>query len=116
MRVVLGHPAGEEEDLDLRLERDDATVGDLLDALGDGSTARGIVIDGRFCHVDLSLSEIGLYEGARIESAEGARAAGRDLEEAALELRVIAGFDAGRRFRSRAPAWWPAAISIATWC
>ncbi len=100
MRVVLGHPAGEEEeDLDLRLERDDATVGDLLDALGDGISARGIVIDGRFCHVDLALAEIGMYEGARIEAADGAPGPGHDAaDDAALELRVIAGFDAGRRF------------------
>src|ERR1700759_3175988 len=99
MRVVLGHPAGEEEDLELRVERDDATVGDLLDALGDSTRARGIVIDGRFCHVDLALSEIGLYEGAHLQAAEGAPEPGRGdgTGEAALELRVIAGFDAGRR-------------------
>jgi DNA segregation ATPase FtsK/SpoIIIE, S-DNA-T family len=98
MRVVLGHPAGEEEDLDLRLGREDATVGDLLDALGDGIKATGIFIDGRFCHVDLALSEIGLYEGARIQAADGAPHAREEVSEAALELRVIAGFDAGRRF------------------
>ena len=68
MRVVLDNPAGEEADLELRLGREDATVGDLLDALRDGADARGIVIDGRFCHVDLALSEIGLYEGARIHA------------------------------------------------
>ena len=104
MRVVLGHPAGEEEeDLDLRLEREDATVGDLLDALGNGINARGIVIDGRFCHVDLALSEIGLYEGARIRAAEGAPSLRQDAaDDAALELRVIAGFDSGRRVPLRA--------------
>ena len=46
--------------------REDATVGDLLDSLPGGADARGVVIDGRFFHVDLALAEIGLYEGARI--------------------------------------------------
>ena len=96
MRVVLDNPAGEAEDLDLRLGREDVTVGDLLDALPDASAARGIVLDGRFCHADLALSEIGLYEGARIVPAD-AVPDHRDPPAAALELRVIAGFDAGRR-------------------
>ncbi len=96
MRVVLDNPAGEAEDLELRLGREDATVGDLIDALPDASAARGIVLDGRFCHADLALSEIGLYEGARIVPAD-AVPEGREPSAAALELRVIAGFDAGRR-------------------
>ncbi len=96
MRVVLDNPAGDVADLELRLGRDDATVGDLLDALPDAADARGIVIDGRFCHVDLALSEIGLYEGARIHPADGAPDNG-EIVTAPLELRVIAGFDAGRR-------------------
>jgi DNA segregation ATPase FtsK/SpoIIIE, S-DNA-T family len=95
MRVVLDNPAGAPEDVELRLGREDATVGDLLDALPDAARARGIVLDGRFCHVDLALTEIGLYEGARIQPADGAPEA---LESAptVLELRVIAGFDAGQ--------------------
>jgi S-DNA-T family DNA segregation ATPase FtsK/SpoIIIE len=96
MRVVLDTPAGEPEDLELRLGRDDATVGDLLDALPDGAQARGIVLDGRFCHVDLALSEIGLYEGARIHPADGAPEVPQ-LSPTVLELRVVAGFDAGHR-------------------
>ena len=95
MRVVLDTHAGAPEDLELRLGREDATVGDLLDALPDAAHARGIVVDGRFCHVDLALSEIGLYEGARIQPADGAPEA-REAAAAVLELRVIAGFDAGR--------------------
>ncbi len=96
MRVILDSPAGHREDVELRLGREDATVGDLLDALPDGANARGIIVDGRFFHVDLALSEIGLYEGARISAAD--RAPDRSQRaQAALELRVIAGFDAGRR-------------------
>src|ERR1700742_5404315 len=95
MRVVLDNPAGVPEDLELRLGREDATVGDLLDALPDGARARGIVVDGRFCHVDLALTEIGLYEGARIQPADGAPEA-HESTPTVLELRVIAGFDAGQ--------------------
>jgi DNA segregation ATPase FtsK/SpoIIIE, S-DNA-T family len=95
MRVVLDNHAGASEDLELRLGREDATVGDLLDALPGAARARGIVVDGRFCHVDLALTEIGLYEGARIQAADGAPEA-RELAASVLELRVIAGFDAGR--------------------
>ncbi|HEX3688737.1 MAG TPA: FtsK/SpoIIIE domain-containing protein [Solirubrobacteraceae bacterium] len=95
MRVVLNNHAGTPEDLELRLGREDATVGDLLDALPDAAQARGIVVDGRFCHLDLALTEIGLYEGARIHPADGAPEA-RELAPTVLELRVIAGFDAGQ--------------------
>ena len=95
MRVVLDNGAGTPEDLELRLGREDATVGDLLDALPDAAQARGIVLDGRFCHVDLALSEIGLYEGARIHPANGAPE-GSEPAPTVLELRVIAGFDAGQ--------------------
>jgi len=95
MRVVLDTQAGAPEDLELRLGREDATVGDLLDALPDAAQARGIVVDGRFFHVDLALTEIGLYEGARIQTADGAPES-LELAPAVLELRVIAGFDAGR--------------------
>jgi S-DNA-T family DNA segregation ATPase FtsK/SpoIIIE len=97
MHVVLDTPAGGAADVELRLGTEDATVGDLLQALGDGlAPARGIVVDGRFCHLDLALAEIGLYEGARIHPADGAPAAGDELHPP-LELRVIAGVDAGRR-------------------
>ena len=95
MRVVLDNHAGGPEDLELRLGREDATVGDLLDALPDAAQARGIVVDGRFCHVDLALTEIGLYEGARIHPADRAPEA-LESAPAVLELRVIAGFDAGQ--------------------
>ena len=48
MRVVLENGSGAPEDLELRLGREDATVGDLLDALPGTARARGIVVDGRF--------------------------------------------------------------------
>jgi S-DNA-T family DNA segregation ATPase FtsK/SpoIIIE len=97
MHLVLDRPGDTEEDVELRLGREDATVGDLLDVLGESADARGIVFDGRFCHVDLALSEIGLYEGARIHPANGAPDVSEASATGQLELRVIAGFDAGRR-------------------
>ncbi len=96
MRVVVDSPVGEEADVELRLGGEEATVGDLLDALPAPADTRGIVIDGRFCHADLALSEIGLYEGARVHPANAAPDSSRHAPPT-LELRVIAGFDAGRR-------------------
>lgn len=96
MRVVLDSHTGSPEDLDLRLGREDATVGDLLDALPDAGAARGILVEGRFCHVDLSLSEIGLHEGAHIKVADDDGPRREPDVPAALELRIVAGFDAGR--------------------
>ncbi|HWF73831.1 MAG TPA: FtsK/SpoIIIE domain-containing protein [Solirubrobacteraceae bacterium] len=111
MHVVLDNENGYFADLDLILGRSDATVGDLVDALraadrsalrsAHGSSLRdgadtGIVLDGRYCHPDLALDEIGLHEGARVTvaAAPTAAPAGRT---APLELRVVAGLDAGRR-------------------
>ena len=95
MRVVVGEGEGEAADLELRVADEDATVGDLLDALGDEG-ASGVVVDGRFCHADLALGEIGIYEGACLRAATGPRS--EHPERAAVsELRVVAGLDAGRR-------------------
>lgn len=96
MRVVVGDGEGEAGELELRVVDEDATVGDLLETLGRPDGARGVLVDGRFCHEDLALSEIGIYEGARVCAAAGPpsehpRATG------VLELRVVAGLDAGRR-------------------
>ena len=86
MHVVLDNPTGGASDLELQVGREDATVGDLLDSLPDGDDARGVVIDGRFFHVDLALAEIGLYEGARVAPADGAPRAGDELLGPALRV------------------------------
>jgi DNA segregation ATPase FtsK/SpoIIIE, S-DNA-T family len=99
MRVVVGDGQGEAADLELRVADEDATVGDLLDALGD-EDAGGVVVDGRFCHSDLALSEIGIYEGARLRAATGPPSEHPE-QAGALELRVVAGLDAGRRMPLR---------------
>jgi DNA segregation ATPase FtsK/SpoIIIE, S-DNA-T family len=95
MRVVVGDGRGEAADLELRVADEDATVGDLLDALGD-EDAGGVVVDGRFCHADLALSEIGMYEGACLRAATGPPSEHPE-QAGVLELRVVAGLDAGRR-------------------
>ena len=94
--MVLDTPAGGAADVELRLSTEEATVEDLLAAIGGAGSARGVLIDGRFCHLDLALSEIGLYEGARVQPAGGAPAQAEDRGAPSLELRVIAGLDAGR--------------------
>ena len=95
MKVVLADREHEPADLELHVADEDATVGDLLVALGTPD-AGGIVIDGRFCHADLALSEIGIYEGARARAAAGPPSETRG-PTALLELHVVAGLDAGRR-------------------
>ncbi|HUA50099.1 MAG TPA: FtsK/SpoIIIE domain-containing protein [Solirubrobacteraceae bacterium] len=96
MRVVVADGEGEAADLELRFADEDATVGDLLDVLGDADGATGLVLDGRFCHADLALGEIGLYEGARLLAAAGPPSE-HPAVRGVLELRVVAGLDAGRR-------------------
>jgi hypothetical protein len=106
MRVVVGDGEGEAADLELRVADEDATVGDLLDALqgvdlpeglGEVNGAAGIVVDGRFCHADLGLSEIGIYEGARLRAATGPPSE-HPARAGVLELRVVAGLDAECRW------------------
>jgi S-DNA-T family DNA segregation ATPase FtsK/SpoIIIE len=105
MHVVLDNQDGYFADLEVMLGRSDATVGDLVDALraagapgenGDRGSGAGIVLNGRFCHSDLALDEIGLHEGARVSIA-AAPTAMPPAPTAALELRVVAGLDSGRR-------------------
>jgi DNA segregation ATPase FtsK/SpoIIIE, S-DNA-T family len=95
MRVVLENPSAGALDTELRVGDPAATVADLLDELGVGEQFSGVVIDGRFCHRELALAEIGLYEGARVAPAQLAPS-GDGVREA-LQLRVISGLEAGRR-------------------
>jgi DNA segregation ATPase FtsK/SpoIIIE, S-DNA-T family len=100
MRVVIGTEALEPVDVDLTITDAEATVGDLLTALDEGGD-HGVVLDGRFCHSDLALDEIGMYEGATI--VPGGPPQDVDAPAAAaLELRVVGGLDAGRWMPLRA--------------
>jgi hypothetical protein len=96
MHVVLDTPGGGAADVELRLGNKDATVEDLLAAIGGAGAARGVLIDGRFFHLELALNEIGLYEGAWVRPADGAPAPLEDRSAAVLKLRGVAGLDAGR--------------------
>ena len=95
MRVVLESPTAGALDTELRVGDPGATVADLLGELGVAEAFSGVVIDGRFCHRELALAEIGLYEGARVAPAQLAPAGDGGL--AVLQLRVISGLEAGRR-------------------
>ncbi len=100
MHVVVGSDGHDPVDVELTLVDPQATVGDLLVALGNGN-GPGLVLDGRFCHSDLALEEIGLHEGATIRPGGPPR----DVDapaSAALELRVVGGLDAGRWLPLRA--------------
>ena len=60
MHVVVGRDGHDPVDLELTLIDPQATVGDLLVALGAGS-GPGLVFDGRFCHSELAHDDIGLH-------------------------------------------------------
>jgi S-DNA-T family DNA segregation ATPase FtsK/SpoIIIE len=104
VRVVIDHPGAGPQDVELLINDPEATVAELVDALDDGHGARdrapGIVLDGRFCHADLALEEIGLYEGATVRP-DGPPEDVDMPARATLELRVAGGLDAGRRMPLR---------------
>jgi S-DNA-T family DNA segregation ATPase FtsK/SpoIIIE len=103
VRVVIDHPGDQPADVELIINDPDATVAELLAALGHDDRAPGIVLDGRFCHGELALEEIGLYEGATVRPGDPPQ----DVEmpaPATLELRVVGGLDAGRWMPLRAGA------------
>jgi S-DNA-T family DNA segregation ATPase FtsK/SpoIIIE len=95
MRLVLSGRGREPADVEL-IADEEATVGDLLEAVAEDGHMSGLVIDGRYCHADLALAEIGLYEGAELTPA-GRPGDGPPPRPTGLELRTVAGLDAGRR-------------------
>ena len=90
--------AGVLREVDVNIQVPDATVGDLIDALGyrAGDGAAGVVADGRSLQAYLALSEAGLHDGSLV------RLGARHAEPVAgpvrgLVLSVVGGVDAGRR-------------------
>ncbi|MCA1672848.1 MAG: FHA domain-containing protein [Actinobacteria bacterium] len=79
----------------------DATVADLLEALGHPGTdgARGISVDGRFLQTYLTLAEAGLHDGAVIRLAPGASKPVSAVIRDGPVLAVVAGVEAGHRVR-----------------
>jgi DNA segregation ATPase FtsK/SpoIIIE, S-DNA-T family len=95
--------AGAVRDVDLNIQVPDATVGDLLEALGhraDGHGA-GVHVDGRFLRAYLALAEAGLHDGAVIR-IDGDSTRDAVPPAGGLVLAVVGGVDAGRRFELRA--------------
>lgn len=93
-------------ELDVRVNNPSATVDDLAQALDPTRADRALLVDGRPADPDVDLIEAGLHDGAEVRFG-GQRAGARGLLAAGdtpagapgLELVVVNGLDAGRRFR-----------------
>lgn len=96
-------------ELDVRVNNPSATVGDLTHALDPTAGDRALLVGDRVADPDFELTEAGLHEGAEVRFAPGP-AGGRgplslsplpDAAPSRLELVVVNGLDAGRRFALR---------------
>jgi len=88
--------AGVVRDVDVNVQVPDATVGDLLEALGhraDDGVA-GIVVEGRFLQAYLALTETGLHDGAVVRPGVGHERPSIDPIRGPI-LAVVGGVDAG---------------------
>ena len=97
MQLVLSSN-GSRRDVEVRVERPDAPVAELVAGLDPGSHARkGLLIDGRWFGPDLDLAEVGLYEGAvvHISDRPRQRVAMAAPVAVGLGLCVVGGPDAG---------------------
>jgi DNA segregation ATPase FtsK/SpoIIIE, S-DNA-T family len=94
--------AGVVRDVDVNVQVPDATVGDLLEALGcrAGDDVAGIVVDGRFLQAYLALTETGLHDGAVIRVGSGRKRAPIDPVGGPV-LAVVGGVNAGWRIGLR---------------
>lgn len=101
MQLVID-TAGVVREVDVNVQVPDATVGDLLDALGcpAGDGGAGIVVDGRFLQAYLALAETGLHDGAVVRVGVAVGAGGERAPTGPVGgpvLAVVGGVDAGRR-------------------
>jgi S-DNA-T family DNA segregation ATPase FtsK/SpoIIIE len=99
-------------ELDIRVNNPSATVADLADALGDGTGGHTVLVGDHPADPDFELLEAGLHEGAEVRLAAPGTVgrgplAGADVVAApgassrdgpGLELAVVNGLDAGRRY------------------
>lgn len=90
--------AGVARDVDVNVQVPDATVGDLLEALGypAGDGVAGIVVDGRLLQAYLALTETGLHDGAVVRLGPD-REGASSVPVRGPVLAVVGGVDAGRR-------------------
>jgi S-DNA-T family DNA segregation ATPase FtsK/SpoIIIE len=98
MQLVL-EGAGQLRDIDVNVQVPDATIADLLDALGDRATAgaRGIVVNGQFLRGNLGLAQAGLHDGAVVRLVAGPSSRPSATVSGGPALAVVAGVDAGHR-------------------
>lgn len=97
MQLVV-ETAGVFRDVDVNVQVPDATVGDLLDALGcqPGEGVTGLVVENRFLQAYLALAETGLHDGAVVRPGAGSERVPSDHASGPV-LVVVGGVDAGRR-------------------
>ena len=94
--------AGVVRDVAVNVQMPDATVGDLLEALGypAGNGVAGIVVDGQFLQAYLALTETGLQDGAVVRPGAGPEGAPSSPISGPV-LAVVGGLDTGRRIPLR---------------
>ncbi len=98
MQLVV-EAAGQVRDVNVNVRVPDATISDLLDALGHRGTtgARGIVVNGQFLQGNLSLAEARLHDGATVCLMAGPTSRPSATVDDGPVLAVVAGLDAGHR-------------------
>jgi S-DNA-T family DNA segregation ATPase FtsK/SpoIIIE len=92
--------AGQVRDVNINVQVPDATIADLLDALGHrGATgARGIVVNGQLLQGNLTLAEARLHDGATVRLMAGPTSRPSATVYSGPVLALVAGLDAGHRF------------------
>ncbi|MGH3710634.1 MAG: FtsK/SpoIIIE domain-containing protein, partial [Pseudonocardiaceae bacterium] len=95
--------AGVVRDVDVNVQVPDATVADLLEALGHlaADRAGGISVDGRFLQGYLTLAEAGLHDGVLVRLVVGPAKSVDAVGQDGPVLAVLTGIDAGHRVRLR---------------
>ncbi|MGH8884619.1 MAG: FtsK/SpoIIIE domain-containing protein [Egibacteraceae bacterium] len=99
MQLVV-ETAGGVRDVDVNVQVPDATVADLVEALGHSAAdgTRGVAVDGRFLQGYLTLTEAGLHDGAVVRLAAGPQPVSAVAHDGPI-LAVVSGIDAGHRIR-----------------
>ncbi|MGH3697656.1 MAG: FtsK/SpoIIIE domain-containing protein, partial [Pseudonocardiaceae bacterium] len=91
--------AGQVRDVNVNVQVPDATIADLLDALGHRGTTDGcgIVVNGQFLQGNLTLAQARLHDGAIVRVMADSTSRPSATVSGGPALIVIAGLDAGHR-------------------
>lgn len=102
MQLVID-TAGVVREVDVNVQVPDATVADLLEALGHPAADRagGIFVEGRFLQSYLTLAEAGLHDGVLVHLAASLPKSVSVAIQDGPVLAVLTGIDAGHRLRLR---------------